>query len=133
MKKSEKIFSFSFILTKMFWASFALAGDKGMLGNRALTGLDNTAKGVGFNTVDPNKRSFIIVLGTYVNGLLTIIGVLFMLLVMYGGFLWMTGAGNDERIRKGQKMIAGATIGISVIILARVIVMFILNAFAPAF
>ncbi len=45
--------------------------------------------------------------------------------VIYGGFLWMTAAGNEERIKRAKKVIINATIGLAIITLAWAIVFFV--------
>lgn len=103
------------------------------IGDKALDSLKRSGYRAGF-TRDPQKiPSFIAILGTYVNGLLTLIGVLFMLLVMYGGFVWMTAAGDEGKIERAKKMVGGSIIGLGIILMARVITFFLLNAFEPAF
>lgn len=56
---------------------------------------------------------------------LGILAILAVALVIYGGFLWMTSAGNEERVDKGKKVISAALIGLVVVILAWAIVIFI--------
>lgn len=77
-------------------------------------------------------RTFIQILGAYVNGLLGLMGVLFLLLIIYGGFIWMTAAGSEERINKAKRIIMGATIGIGVVLLSMAITMFVLSIFKEA-
>ncbi len=46
------------------------------------------------------------------------VGVIFIVLIIYAGFMWMTAAGNEERIEKAKKIIIRATIGIAIVLLA---------------
>ncbi len=41
-------------------------------------------------------------------------GVLAFVLFVYGGFTWITSAGNPERIKKGQQILIWAIIGVVV-------------------
>ena len=58
----------------------------------------------------------------YVDGMVTLMGVLFMIMVVYGGFLWMTARGKDEQVQKGKEKIVQAFIGLGIVIAARVLV-----------
>ena len=56
---------------------------------------------------------------------LTLLGVVLLVLVLYGGFLWMTAGGNEEQIGQAKKVITNATIGLAIILSAYAIVAFI--------
>lgn len=60
-----------------------------------------------------------------VNLTLTFTGVIFFLLLIYGGYLWAMARGNEEQIEKAKKIIREVIIGIIIIILARLIIEFI--------
>ncbi|MBT3538602.1 hypothetical protein HOF40_03415 [Candidatus Parcubacteria bacterium] len=51
-------------------------------------------------------------IGRVVNIILSITGVLFTVLMVYGGYLWMTARGKDEQIEKAKSVITAAIIGI---------------------
>lgn len=57
----------------------------------------------------------------YASGLAGILSGLFMILVIYGGWLWMTAKGNEDQVMKAKNMILGAVIGITIVIAARII------------
>ena len=46
---------------------------------------------------------------------LGIIGSLTLLAFMFGGFMWLTSAGNQEKVKKGTQTMLYATIGLFVI------------------
>ena len=52
---------------------------------------------------------------------LAFVGVVFFVLMIYGGFLWMTSRGNDEQVKKSIEIIKTSIIGIIVIFLSYVI------------
>lgn len=60
------------------------------------------------------------------NYLLTFAGLVFFLLLIYAGYLWMSARGNEEQVEKAKKMIREIIIGIIIILLARLITEFIL-------
>lgn len=54
-------------------------------------------------------------IGTIIKSALTITGLIFLILMVYGGFLWMTGRGEEEQISKAKKTISAAVIGIIIV------------------
>ncbi len=59
--------------------------------------------------------------------LLSFLGLLFFLLILYSGFLWMTSAGNEEKIDKAKAIMKGAVIGLLIILMAYVITYFVID------
>lgn len=44
-----------------------------------------------------------------------ICGSLALIMFVYGGFLWLTAAGNSERIEKGKKIFIWSSVGLAII------------------
>lgn len=59
--------------------------------------------------------------------LLTFAGVVAVVIIIVGGFQYMTSGGNDEQAEKGKKALTNAIIGLVVVILAYAIVQIITN------
>lgn len=53
--------------------------------------------------------------GIFVNRSFGLIGTLAVVAFIYGGFLWLTAAGSEEKVKKGGQVMVYATIGIVVI------------------
>jgi len=64
--------------------------------------------------------------------LLGLMGVVFFILILYGGFKWMTAAGNDDTIKKAKKIIISAVIGLAIVTAAYSIAYFISSAIETA-
>lgn len=62
-----------------------------------------------------------------INILLALAGLIAVLVLIIGGFRYVTSFGNEEAVDKAKKMILNAIIGIVVIILAFVIVRIVSN------
>ena len=82
-------------------------------------GLDPTLKR------SENLREFIL---NIVNFVLSFLGIIAVVIVIYGGFLYVTAAGNEEQAGKGKKAITYAAIGIIIIIASFAIVSTLLQA-----
>lgn len=92
------------------------------------TGL--SATGTAANVVSETDVS-VIVGGTIlrVGGL---IGTVFFALLVYGGAIWMTAQGSDEKIKKAKGIITSAVIGLIVTIAAYSISSYVLRIAAVA-
>ncbi len=53
--------------------------------------------------------------------------LIFLILILYAGFKWMTSGGNAETIEKAKKIISSALIGLLIIFLAYAITAFVFN------
>jgi len=65
---------------------------------------------------------------TIVNFFLTFLGLIAVVMIIYGGFLYVSAAGNQEKIESAKKIIMYAVIGIIVILLSFAIVNTVLTA-----
>jgi hypothetical protein len=54
-------------------------------------------------------------IGSIVNAFLGLLGVIFIILMIYGGFLWMTAGGEEDRINKATKTIHRAVLGLIIL------------------
>jgi TRAP-type C4-dicarboxylate transport system permease small subunit len=70
--------------------------------------------------------------GAVINVFLGLLGTIFLILIIYGGFLWMTAAGNEEKIKKATQVIGRAVIGIIIVAMAYGITYFVLQAVTNA-
>ncbi|HOZ53204.1 MAG TPA: pilin [bacterium] len=57
-------------------------------------------------------------LGIIVNVILSLLGIIFVVLMIVGGFQWMTAGGNEEAVKKAQSRIKNAIIGLVVVVSA---------------
>ena len=64
--------------------------------------------------------------------ILGFLGIIAIGLVLYGGFLWMTSEGNEQKIEDAKRVLKNAVIGLAIILASFGIVMFILNALLGA-
>lgn len=62
-----------------------------------------------------------------INIALGVLGILFMIIIIIGGFKIMMSGGNEENITSAKKMIAIGTIGLAIILLSYVIANFIIE------
>lgn len=63
------------------------------------------------------------------NFIIAIAGGIFVIMLLVGGVIYLTGAGNDEQTGKGKKMLIDAIIGLFIVLAAWAIGTYVLNAF----
>lgn len=64
--------------------------------------------------------------------ILSVLGIAFLCLTIYGGIIWMTAAGNEEKVTKAKEIIIESVIGVIIVIAAYAISYFILSATTTA-
>ena len=52
---------------------------------------------------------------------LSFVGVIFFLVILYGGYLWLTAGGNEEQVKKASTYILRAIVGFAITLLALII------------
>lgn len=72
------------------------------------------------------------IIGSIINVALTALGVVFLLLVIYAGFTWMTAGGDDKKVTKAKNILVNATIGLVLTLSAYGIASFVINALTDA-
>lgn len=65
------------------------------------------------------------VIGDIIAIALMVVGAIFLILMIYGGYTWMTAGGDSEKIKKAQQIIRNAVIGLVVVLGAYVITQFV--------
>ncbi len=88
----------------------------------AQVGTGNYGSTFGLGTAD--LESTVVNIIQWVLGFLGLIAVIF---ILYGGFLWLTSGGNEDKIAKAKKTITAAVVGLIVVLLAWAIVIFVVG------
>ncbi|MDQ7815136.1 MAG: pilin [Patescibacteria group bacterium] len=71
----------------------------------------------------------ITIIGRIINIFLGFLGLIFLVLMLYAGYLWMTAAGDPEKVKKAQATIRNSIIGLVIIASAWAITAYILGIF----
>ena len=75
---------------------------------------------VGLGTAD--LKTTVINIIRWALGFMTLLAVVF---IIYGGFIWLTAGGDEQRVEKAKQIITAAVIGLIIILLAWAIVIFV--------
>ncbi len=68
------------------------------------------------------------IIGGLIRIFLSILGVIFLVLMIYAGFLWMTAGGDDDKVTVAKNTIIRASVGLAIILLSYAITAFVMNA-----
>lgn len=74
----------------------------------------------------------ITIVGNVIKVILGLLGIIFLVIVIYSGFLWMTAGGDAKQVERAKKLLINAVIGIVIILFSYAITSFIINAFLDA-
>lgn len=67
-----------------------------------------------------------------INVALSLLGIIAVVIVLIGGFKWMTAGGNDDKIAEARKLIFAGIVGMAIILSAWAIAKFVLSNLASA-
>lgn len=67
-------------------------------------------------------------IGQIVQTAMSFLGVIFTILLVYAGFIWMTARGDEERVKKARSIIIAAVIGLIIVLAAYSISYFVTKA-----
>ena len=87
-------------------------------------GLDTTATG-GYGDGATKVDNIPATIGKVVGAALAFVGVVFLILMIYGGFLWMLARGNETEVTKAKDTIIAAIIGLIIVLSAYAITSYI--------
>jgi hypothetical protein len=90
-----------------FCASMANAIDLGF------SKTDDAAQKAGYGQTD--ETTFASKIGIVMKASISVVGVIFLALMVYAGFLWMTAQGEEEPITKAKKIILACIIGLVIV------------------
>lgn len=73
-----------------------------------------------------------LVVGSIILVVLGLLGMVFVILLTYGGFLWLSAAGEEDKVKKAQGLIIHSIIGVFIVIAAYTIAFFVLEKIGAA-
>jgi cytochrome bd-type quinol oxidase subunit 2 len=68
-------------------------------------------------------------LNNIINIVLSLLGIIFIILMIYGGITYMLARGNEDQTKKAKALITQAIIGLVIVLTAYAITYFIFNFF----
>ena|SRR3990167_11040842 len=111
-------FLFGTFLSVPFWANAQLDSNA--------VGLDYGTES-GLSSTDPRE-----IAARIINVSLGLLGTITLVLIIYGGFLWMTAAGNDDQVGKAKQIMIAGIIGLAIVLAAYGIATYVVNSLLTA-
>ena len=95
------------------------------------TGLDletdlQTVGDAGYGT-SGGPQDLTTTIGTIISTVLGLLGIIFLILAVYAGFLWMTSQGSEEKTKKARQILSTAVIGLVITLAAYAIADFVVG------
>lgn len=97
-----------------------------------LTNIDQNLKNTQLNELGGEGENLPATIGRIVGVLLGLLGVIFVVIVIYAGFMWMLAQGDDGKIAKARKTIIQGVIAIVIIFAAYAITSFVITQIGGA-
>ena len=95
------------------------------------TGLEDSGITAGYVTGE-NPPSLTVFIGNTISVVLGLVGIALVILLIYGGVVWMTAMGDKERVITAKKVLTNAIIGLVVVVAAYAIASYVVGALAAA-
>ena len=86
--------------------------------------LDATAGRAGVKS----SRTFPQIVGGYIKAAVGLLGIILVVLIIYAGFLWMTAAGNEDKVKKAKGILSNAVVGLVLVFAAYAITDWVISA-----
>jgi hypothetical protein len=91
-------------------------------------GLGCAAAAAHFNTGE--KGTLESVIGFLMTVLLSLVGIVFMTFLFFGGFIWITAGGNETKIDRSKSILKQGIVGLLIVFGAYALSYFLLSLFA---
>ena len=115
------IIVFVFVITSLFLFQNVLAqsGDA--------FGLDPIGNNIGLGGQDIR-----LTIAKIIRAVLGLLGIIALVIILYGGYVYMTAGGNEERVATAKKILINGTIGLVIILSSFSIAQFLINQLGKA-
>lgn len=90
-------------------------------------GLCDSAQEGGFMEGDAS-----VFIGNIIKAVLSILGVLILIFILYGGYLWLASGGNEQMVKKAKDILTNAAIGLIIVLAAYAITTFVVRGITGA-
>ena len=124
------------VMTPVFAFSFSLPALADTITNNTTntTNLDpwggketNIGDELGLGNRDPRE-----IAASVIRVILGFLGIIAVIIILLGGFKWMTAGGNEDKVGEAKKLIIAGVIGLIIILASWGIATFVINALVSA-
>ena len=93
--------------------------------SEAQTDLEAVGTAIGTDATSSDLPTLI---GNIISVILSVLGIVFVVLVVYAGFLYLTAAGDDSKVKKAKTLLTQSIIGLVIIVAAYAISSFVIDS-----
>jgi len=122
MNKIQKVTNIVMVLLVLFMAAMPL-----LAAAEIDVGLNEIQEEVGYATKDLRT-----VVGSIIKTVLGFLGVVAIVIVLIGGFKWMTAGGSEEKVGEAKKWLISGIIGLAIVLAAYAITTFVISSLMEA-
>lgn len=110
------------LLTALFLVSFFCFTVEGVYAQGDIVGVGYLGSS-GLPSTSP-----VVIVARIIDVILGLLGIVTTILVFYAGFLWLTSAGNEDKIDKAKQTLSAAVLGLVIVMTSYAISRFALSA-----
>lgn len=131
-KKIIKMIKISLLQLVLFFSTFVFASahplqtPDDIIGDESL--MSKFSKSAGFDSGSNNGTQLGETVAAVITAFLGLLGIIFIILILYAGYNWMTAAGDEQKVTKAKDTIQKAIIGLIIIVAAYAITAFVFKA-----
>lgn len=125
----KKLIVIGLLIAALFLVHLFLAPHLALAQNNF--GLNETANGLN-NSLPGGGTDLRTVIARIINFALGFLGLVFLGVILWGGFRWMTAAGDEEKITEAKKILRNGIIGLAIILASWAIATFIISRLGGA-
>lgn len=124
IKKNIKCFILiiSFIVLMPGYSNASNLSDAFGFGDNILNQVSETA---GYKADTSNNIN--VTISVIISAALSFLGVIFLILIIYAGYLWMMARGNEQQVEKAKSLLTEAVIGLIIVVSAYAISYFVIK------
>lgn len=123
-----KKYSLIFLVLSMIMAwslAFNPALAQGWWGTASEGGLDQVGQAYGQSGEPSDDYDIRLMAARIIRIVLELLGIIFLVLIIFAGFKWMTAGGDEEKITSAKKLLTNSVIGLIIIFAAFAIATFV--------
>jgi hypothetical protein len=81
-------------------------------------------------TINLGTRDLTDTIGIFINVVLGFLGIVAFIIILLGGFKWMTSGGDEDKIGEAKKLMGAGVVGLAIVLASWAIASFVINQLA---
>ena len=131
MKRNNKTLFLSLLVSCLFLSIFLLA-NQSLAGTGITDQMKNAIAGSQISLPSGGDDTAQAIAGKLIGAFLSLFGIIFMTLMIYGDYKWMLASGREEELTKAKDIIRAAIIGLAIVMTAYMITYFVVSRLQTA-